>query len=152
MSLDRTWFDALVDDDGSNTVGSVWNKTQIDALLDSVDTELGFVRNFYPVEHYGLTPGIVAEGRYVYFGKLVILHLKIQFPTVTDGNSTWFDGMPVASDPYGGGLYQAQGKQAVWRIAGTQLYGYNATTGANAPLNSFSGQLVFLNGAYITTA
>jgi hypothetical protein len=40
MALDRTWFNELVDDDGSNTVGSVWNKYQIQRLLDSVDTEL----------------------------------------------------------------------------------------------------------------
>jgi len=40
MALDRTWFNALVDDDGSNTVGTVWNKAQIDALLDSVDAAL----------------------------------------------------------------------------------------------------------------
>jgi hypothetical protein len=37
MALDRTWYNALVDDDGSNAVGTVWNKTQIDNLLDSVD-------------------------------------------------------------------------------------------------------------------
>lgn len=40
MALDRTWYNALVDDDGSNAVGTVWNKFQIDALLDSVDTEV----------------------------------------------------------------------------------------------------------------
>jgi len=40
MALDRTWFNALVDDDGSNTVGTVWNKAQIAALLDSVDAAL----------------------------------------------------------------------------------------------------------------
>jgi len=41
MPLNRTWFNALVDDDGSNTIGTVWNKTQIDALLDSVDALVG---------------------------------------------------------------------------------------------------------------
>jgi hypothetical protein len=39
MALDRTWYNALVDDDGSNTVGTVWNKAQIKNLLDSVDAE-----------------------------------------------------------------------------------------------------------------
>lgn len=37
MPLDRTWFNNLVDDDGSNQVGTVWNKAQIKLLLDSID-------------------------------------------------------------------------------------------------------------------
>jgi hypothetical protein len=41
MALDRTWYHALVDDDGSNTVGSVWGKDDIANLLNSVDAELG---------------------------------------------------------------------------------------------------------------
>lgn len=38
--LDRTWYNTLVDDDGSGTTGTVWNKTQVDGLLDSVDASL----------------------------------------------------------------------------------------------------------------
>ena len=38
--LDRTWFDALVNDDGSNTLGTNWNKARIAELLDSVDALL----------------------------------------------------------------------------------------------------------------
>jgi len=40
MPVDRTWFNSLVDDDGSNTVGTLWNKAAVDGLLDSVDAEL----------------------------------------------------------------------------------------------------------------
>jgi hypothetical protein len=40
MALNRAWYDALVDDDGSNTVGTVWGKDDIKNLLDSVDAEL----------------------------------------------------------------------------------------------------------------
>lgn len=39
MALDRTWYNALIDDDGSNTVGTVWGKDDIKNLLDSVDAE-----------------------------------------------------------------------------------------------------------------
>ena len=41
--LDRTWYNALVDDDGSGNTGTVWNKTQVDGLLDSVDASLATV-------------------------------------------------------------------------------------------------------------
>lgn len=37
MPLDRTWYNTLVDDDGSNTVGSVWNKASVDSLMDATD-------------------------------------------------------------------------------------------------------------------
>jgi hypothetical protein len=38
--LNRSWFDQLIDDDGSGTVGTVWNKTQVDGLLDTIDASL----------------------------------------------------------------------------------------------------------------
>jgi hypothetical protein len=40
MPLDRTWYNALVDDNGTNTVGTVWNKSQINLQLNSIDNEL----------------------------------------------------------------------------------------------------------------
>jgi hypothetical protein len=40
MSLNRAWYNALVDDDGTNTVGTVWGKDDIKNLLDSVDAEI----------------------------------------------------------------------------------------------------------------
>jgi len=41
MAIDRTNYNALVDDDGSGTLGSVWNKQQIkDVLLDPMDAAL----------------------------------------------------------------------------------------------------------------
>lgn len=41
MSINRTAYNALLDDDGSNTVGSAWTKTAIkDVLLDPIDTAI----------------------------------------------------------------------------------------------------------------
>jgi hypothetical protein len=41
MAINRVPFNALVDDDGSNTVGSIWNKLAIkDVLLDPIDAAL----------------------------------------------------------------------------------------------------------------
>jgi hypothetical protein len=41
--LDRTWYNTLVDDDGSNTVGSLWDKADVDSLMDAVDAQLALV-------------------------------------------------------------------------------------------------------------
>ena len=43
MALDRTWYDTLVDDDGSGLTGSVWDKADVDALMDAVDSEIARV-------------------------------------------------------------------------------------------------------------
>jgi hypothetical protein len=40
MALDRTWYNTLVDDDGSGITGSVWDKADVDALMDAVDAEI----------------------------------------------------------------------------------------------------------------
>lgn len=41
MPIDRTAFNALADDDGSNTTGSVWDKDAIeDVLLDPIDAAI----------------------------------------------------------------------------------------------------------------
>ena len=40
MAVDRTWWNALVDDDGSDELGTKWNKARIAELLNSVDAEI----------------------------------------------------------------------------------------------------------------
>lgn len=41
MPIDRTAFNALVDDDGTGTLGTVWNKAQIQGvLLDPIDASI----------------------------------------------------------------------------------------------------------------
>ena len=58
MALDRTWYNTLVDDDGSNTVGSVWDKADVDALMDAVDAEL--VRTITPPIHCSVSRSVGA--------------------------------------------------------------------------------------------
>lgn len=40
MALDRSWYNSLVDDDGSGLTGSVWDKADVDALMDAIDAEI----------------------------------------------------------------------------------------------------------------
>jgi hypothetical protein len=40
MALDRTWYNTLLDDDGSGMTGSVWDKADVDSLMDAVDAEI----------------------------------------------------------------------------------------------------------------
>jgi hypothetical protein len=40
MALDRTWYNTLVDDDGSGLSGSVWDKADVNSLMNAIDAEL----------------------------------------------------------------------------------------------------------------
>jgi hypothetical protein len=37
MPLDRTWYNTLVDDDGSGLTGSVWDKADVNSLMTAID-------------------------------------------------------------------------------------------------------------------
>lgn len=37
MPIDRTWYNTLVNDDGTNTLGTPWTKEAVDSLLDAID-------------------------------------------------------------------------------------------------------------------
>ena len=39
-TISRTWYDTLVDDDGSGTTGSIWDKADVDSFLDAIDALL----------------------------------------------------------------------------------------------------------------
>jgi hypothetical protein len=57
MALNRTWYNSLVDDDGSGLTGSVWDKADVDALMDAVDAEIARVDGI-------LTTGAYATGNW----------------------------------------------------------------------------------------
>lgn len=49
--IDRTlWFNGLIDDDGSGTVGTIWQKSEIGKFLDSIDAVLNG-GSFAPIAH-----------------------------------------------------------------------------------------------------
>jgi len=63
MALDRTWYNSLVNDDGSGLTGSVWDKEDVNQLMNAIDAELArtgskpfcFVRRDTPQPCYGTT-------------------------------------------------------------------------------------------------
>ena len=40
MALDRTWYNSLVNDDGSGLTGSVWDKEDVNQLMNAIDAEI----------------------------------------------------------------------------------------------------------------
>lgn len=84
MPINRGPFNALVDDDGSNTVGTVWNKGQIQAvILDPVDAAIAggpWTAVPFNAANFGATgggtwtmaAGSVVNNRYTLIGKTLI--------------------------------------------------------------------------------
>jgi hypothetical protein len=40
MALDRTWYNTLVNDDGSGLTGSIWDKEDVNQLMNAIDAQL----------------------------------------------------------------------------------------------------------------
>lgn len=60
MALDRTWYNTLIDDDGSGLTGSVWDKADVDSLMDAIDAELGRVEALHGGG--GFVPQLIGSG------------------------------------------------------------------------------------------
>lgn len=80
MPIDRTNFNALVDDDGSGTKGSIWNKNAIQSvILDPTDAALAGIGAWAPVTFsatdYGnmsVSAGNMVTNAYCLVGKTLI--------------------------------------------------------------------------------
>jgi len=94
MAINRGPWNALVDDDGSNLVGSVWNKAAIkDVILDPTDVALaGAVVDVpfnaasfgvYPAGAWTVTAGNVIAFAYTVNGKSAILTLQVLNSVIT---------------------------------------------------------------------
>jgi len=119
MALDRTWFNALVDDDGSNTVGTVWNKAQIDALLDSVDVELAKNASGSFTPRLGANSGDATynlrQGHYVKQGNLVYVAGRMW---LASKGSLGAGALAIADLPFNSSVYTYQAGIQVGYVTG----------------------------------
>lgn len=66
MALDRTWYNSLVDDDGSGLTGSVWDKADVDSLMDAIDAEIARLDGKFGASTFTPTLGTTSGGTPVY--------------------------------------------------------------------------------------
>jgi hypothetical protein len=91
MAIDRTAFNALVDDDGSGTTGTPWEKARIaGVILDPVDAALAlstYTQNFWTpaiVPVGGGVPSYTSRtGFYGLIGKICVVNFSIVFSVGT---------------------------------------------------------------------
>jgi len=110
MAIDRAPFNLLQDDDGSNLVGTIWNKDKIKTvILDPVDAAILPASGAWtPIDASGA--GLVFNdlgSRYWQFDKLVIVTTVFVYPATANGASAVIGGLPFPNGPTYGGFYSA---------------------------------------------
>jgi hypothetical protein len=104
FAVNRTPFDALVDDDGSNTIGTPWNKQAIkDVILDPVDAAIAplAVYGFWSAQAFntlnfttdlgawGVTADSVIINQYTLIGKTLWWMLRLYNTVAPPPGSSW---------------------------------------------------------------
>jgi hypothetical protein len=174
MPIDRTPFNALVDDDGSNTTGSLWNKNAIKTvLLDPMDAALaspGLWTPYVPgwAGSDGFGPGMgngIITGRYIQIGKWVDVSIVLRMGTTTSYGTSgyWMLSLPFASVAFGGppqevhlrcGAMNAGGGVQPAMMAyslGTYVYMVTASGALVNPASPFTwspGAMLMVRGSY----
>jgi hypothetical protein len=80
MPINRAWFNALVDDDGTGNTGTVWNKATITGLLDAIDGLFEVHAPWSPTLLFNGAStgwGVTAVGRYTRVDRLVALEAQL---------------------------------------------------------------------------
>lgn len=128
MAIDRTNYIALVDDDGSNTVGTDWSKNQVKiVLLDPIDALVGEWTTYTPSWVGSVTNPVVGNGtllgRYMKVNKIVFVDVYLLAgSTTTYGSGSYTFALPpfAAADINGqtghAMLYHAGGLETVGSI------------------------------------
>jgi hypothetical protein len=156
MAIDRAPFNALVDDDGSNLVGSIWNKAAIAAvILDPADAAFSVTTGtFTPVDVSGA--GIVftvASGNYARYGKIMVVTLQVVYPSTASGALAAIGGLPATvAGPTGGAGVSGYGVARMWALpAGSNtIQPFNPTTAAQQTNAQMSGANVIASATYIS--
>jgi hypothetical protein len=153
MAIDRGPWNALVDDDGSNLVGSIWNKQAIkDVLLDPIDNSLLAHGTFTPTDASGagLAFGFT-QGKFSGFGRLIFVWLQVVYPATSNGAFAKIGGFPhVVRTP--AGVSQGYGPTKAWWLpeGSTTFEPHDLTTFAHLTNAQVSGANLIVSATYLT--
>jgi hypothetical protein len=162
MAIDRGPWNALVDDDGSNLVGSIWNKAAIKTvILDPTDAAFSALPPSVVPTYGSFTPsdasgaGLVfgggTVGTYAKVGRIVLAWMTVFYPATSSPANASIDGLPFAATGGSMGGYQIYGPIKLWSINGTKIAVNNTTTGAQLTNTQMSGTISNVNLIYLTT-
>ena len=162
MAINRTPFNALVDDNGTGLTGSIWNKAAIaSVILDPADAA-------YPSPYLtgtwtmvdgsgaGLTIGNPV-GSYIKVGQIVFVVCQPVWPVTASAASAVISGLPFPAGGWNpaGGLYQVYGplaKMGYIAVGTGNITLFVPATGANIKNSDLSGSNFVMAGQYTTAS
>jgi hypothetical protein len=131
MALDRTWYNTLVDDDGSGMTGSVWDKADVDALMDAIDATIPVRIVWYPAILHGDTfaalPTSTNDSAYTRVGDCVFFSLYVTGIQLTSAASHFKWAWPASLLPRVG--YHDGGTLRIDSGPTGSVFGYWYTSG-----------------------
>jgi hypothetical protein len=158
MALDRTWYNTLVDDDGSGLTGSVWDKADVDALMDAIDASFNSANSgniWTPVlQSSGGTPIYTTQkGSWAKAGQIVTLSCRI---TLSSKGSLGAGTLLIGGLPFPGTTWNAQAGLVAGYYAGlvspvTSIFGY-IDVGVSYAALAFGSPAGATSTAFLTTA
>jgi len=123
MALDRTWYNTLIDDSGDGVSGSVWDKADVDALMDAVDAEIG-PGGWVPYTpllstNAGVWSSSSKLGKYHTVGRCCTVLYSIEASSLSVATNQIHVGIPLAAVPFPSGAMMASVViflNSVWEI------------------------------------
>jgi hypothetical protein len=126
MAINRAPFNALIDDDGSNTTGTVWGKQDIkDVLLDPIDAMM--TTGTWTPSLGGTATYTQQEGSYVRVGQLVFARGFLAVNAIGTGLGYLITGLPFAVNGHTPGSISLL-TAALGAVSYVDLYGQGGTT------------------------
>lgn len=148
MAIDRAWWNALVDDDGSGNTGTVWNKAAIKGLLDSIDAMFA-EGTWSPSDASGAGLTLSPQGPQTYhrLNRIIVLTVGVLYPTTSNGAAAVIGGLPFPVAQNSGGAawgYITVGGSlpTILPTVNTQNMGIWNSAGAAVPNSGVSGKLL----------
>jgi len=156
MAIDRGPWNALVDDDGSNLTGSIWNKAAIKTvILDPTDAAIvaPTYGTFTPIDRSGA--GLVfgtANGNYAKNGRLVFIWVHVSYPVTSNGSPAQIGGFPFPVGPDAGAVH-CYGVPRMWYLPGAEnmALAKDVPTGNGIANSQLSGSTLIFSATYLTT-
>jgi len=152
MAINRGPWTALVDDDGSNLTGSIWNKAAIkDVLLDPIDVAiLPVYGTWTPTDFSGASLALtVNRASYARIDKVITVWGDVTYPATANGNAAIIAGLPVIANGTAG-AYVTFGPHVVIKItAGYDVLSlFDPVSSATTPNSAMSGRNLCFVGTY----
>jgi hypothetical protein len=155
MAINRAPFNALVDDDGSGNVGTVWNKNQIKSvLLDPIDAMFpptgqpgAWTSNDASGAGLNLGAGL---GTWIKVDRLVLIEGIVQYPSTSNALGVAIGGLPFPVSTFAGNHLAVSISYTTKPAPFTLLFAGGTSKLQAFDLNGVQLQNVALSGIIIT--